>query len=74
MDTSNIVQIIHELILLRLQWIMSPVLQGFVALAICILLGRLLLGQVSLTISHDFTHMLNVFFIVCIRIFFWVLL
>ena len=40
----------------RLLSVMSPILERFVALAICVLLCRLLLGQVPLVVGNHLAH------------------
>ena len=53
---------------------MTPVLQTLVALAIRVLLRLLLLRQMPLAVRNDLAHVGQVFFIVLLRVFLWILL
>ena len=53
---------------------MAPVLQGFVAFAILILLGLFLLSKMAFAIAHNLSHMAEIFFVISRFVFFRVLL
>lgn len=49
---------------------MAPVFQALVTLAICILLSLLLLSEMPLAISDNFSHVINILLIILARFFF----
>jgi hypothetical protein len=52
----------------------TPILQTLVALAIRIFLGLFLLSKVPLTVCYHLAHVVNVFLLIFISVFLWILL
>ena len=53
---------------------MTPILQGLIALTICVLFCFFILSEVALVVANDFSHMTKISFRILLRVFLGVLL